>query len=68
MDTADFSVLVMRLVFGLIIGAVLVGALAIWGLIPLWLGISLTIITGLLAVLLGDQFLVGFMRVFRWLQ
>lgn len=68
MNAADNSVLFMRLVFGLIIGAVLAGVLAIYGLIPLWLGISLPIITGLLAVLLGDQFLVGFMRIYRWLQ
>jgi len=64
----DATVALMRFLFGAIGALVLVAFLAIWGLVPLWLGISLPVAVGVLAMFFGDRFLVGFMRVFRWLQ
>ncbi|MDP1673355.1 MAG: hypothetical protein Q8L65_09585 [Burkholderiales bacterium] len=58
----------LRFLFGAVVGGILVAFLAIWGLVPLWLGVAMPLISGLLAVFFGDRFLVGFMRVFRWLQ
>lgn len=60
--------IVLRFLFGAIVGGVLVAFLAIWGLVPLWLGVALPVVSGLISSLFGDRFLVGFMRVFRWLQ
>ena len=68
MTTVDVSVIFIRLLFGAIVGGVLVAFLAVWGLAPLWLGIALPIATGVLAGVFGDKLLVGFMRIFRWLS
>lgn len=64
----DATVAMMRFLFGAIAALVLVAFLAIWGLVPLWLGISLPVAVGALTMFFGDRFLVGFMRVFRWLR
>jgi fatty acid desaturase len=64
----DATVASMRFLFGAIAGLVLVAFLAIWGFVPLWLGISLPVAVGVLATFFGDRFIVGFMRIFRWLR
>lgn len=68
MLTMDASTIVLRFLIGVVVGGILVAFLAIWGLVPLWLGVAVPVVSGLLAAFFGDRFLVGFMRVFRWLQ
>jgi hypothetical protein len=64
----DAATLALRFLFGAIVGGILVAFFAIWGLVPLWLGVAAPIATGLLVSLFGDQFLLRFMRIFKWLQ
>jgi hypothetical protein len=64
----DATIALIRFLFGAVIGVVFVACLAIWNLMPLWLGLVLPPTVGGLAVVFGDRFLVGFMRVFRWLR
>lgn len=68
MLTVDAVTIVLRFVFGVVVGGILVAFFAIWVVVPLWLGVALPVVSELLAALFGDRFLVGFMRVFRWLQ
>lgn len=68
MLTVDTSTLVLRFAFGVVVGGILVAFFAIWFLVPLWLGVAVPVISGLLAAFFGDRFLVGFVRMFRWLR
>jgi hypothetical protein len=64
----DFLVAILRFVFGAILGGILVASLLIWISVPLWLGLGITVLAGVIAVFSGDSALVGFMQVFRWIQ
>ena len=64
----DATIALIRFLFGAVAGLVLVACLAIWNLMPFWLGIALPIAVGVAALLVGDRFLVGFLRVFRWVR
>jgi hypothetical protein len=64
----DFFVAVLRFVFGASFGGILVASLLIWISVPLWLGLGIPVLAGVIAVFFGDSALVGFMQAFRWLQ
>jgi len=66
----DQTAAVLRFLMGAIAAAVLDGFLlfALPGLIPAWAFVALPLTVGFLAIAFGDQFLVTFLRIFRWLQ
>jgi len=64
----DTIITLIRFLFGVIAAGILVAFLAIWFWVPWWVGITIPLATGVLAMVVGDRFLRGFIRSFRWLQ
>ena len=58
----------MTLLLRFIFGAVLAGSLVVWGHFPLILGIILVVAVGIIAMIWGDKFLLGFMSLMRYMR
>ena len=77
-STTDVTVLILRFLFGTIFGALLV--IVVFGGTLIWLDISIpikgvlivgglfTLIVAISATIWGDKFLVGFIKVFKFLK
>ena len=66
----DAAIVLIRFLFGALLGGILLAFLAIWFSpwpMPIWLVLAAPSAAGLFAAMFGDRFLIGFARIFRWL-
>jgi uncharacterized membrane protein YagU involved in acid resistance len=61
----DATTVIVRFVFGAVIGGLLVLFSRPWRPMPLWLGITLPVVLGVLTVLFGDRFFARFLKGLR---
>jgi hypothetical protein len=60
----DVVSILLRFMFG----SVLAGGLALWGGVPLLVGVIFVAAAGIMAAMWGDKFLLGFMSLMRYLR
>jgi hypothetical protein len=68
-DDFDPITIFFRFLFGAITALAPVLLFAVYGLMPLWLGVTTPLVIGALTVVYGDRFLVEFcqlLRVIKW--
>jgi hypothetical protein len=59
---------VMTILLRFIFGVVLAGGLVLWGGLPFVVGVIFVMAVGIIAVVWGDRFLMGFMSLMRYLR
>jgi hypothetical protein len=60
----DAVTLLLRFMFG----AVLAGALVLWGGMPFFVSVTFVVLIGIVAAVWGDRFLLWFMSLMRYIR
>ena len=67
-DKLDGTTIVVRFIFGALLGGFLVLVSRPWRPMPTWLAIALPVTIGVLTVLFGDTFVEKVLRRLRWFR